>query len=153
MTGIHILRGVILLFCCLALPARAAAPKIFLDPKADNQVTVERNGKERRVPKDGFGVQPVKNSKLRYTAFDEDEAKEYGLAAGVYIFDESGKLAAAAPSDSASMSDEAVLSPGGTVLAVDAGGSLNRDWYFFSYPSMKPMGQDSVSYFAAEGKP
>ena len=101
MTRFNLLCGLALLLCCFALPALAAAPKIFLDLKADNQVVVERDGKEKRVPPEGFGAQPINNSKLLYTAFGEEDAKEYGLTAGIYIFDESGKLTASAPSEAA----------------------------------------------------
>ena len=145
--------SLVLLLCCIAIPAQAAVPKVFVDRGANNQVVVERDGREMRVPEDGFGARPVKNSKLLYTAFGDDDAKQYGLAPGVYIFDESGKLTASAPLENADMSDEAAMSPGGTVLAVDLGGSLIRDWTFFSFPSMKRLDKEGVGYYAAEGKP
>ena len=68
--------GLALLCCCIAIPAQAAAPKVFLDRGAANTVVIEREGKETRVPEDGFGAQPVKNSKLLYTAFGDDDAEK-----------------------------------------------------------------------------
>ena len=65
------------------------------------------------------------------------------------IFDESGKLSASASLENADTSGEAVLSPGGTVLAVDLGGSLVRDWTFFAVPSMKRLDKEGVGYYAA----
>lgn len=153
MVRISSLGGLVLLFYCIAIPAQAAAPKVFVDPGAANRIVVERDGKETRVPEDGFGAQPVKNSKLLYTAFGDDDAQKYGVVPGIYIFDGNGKPAASAPLENADMSGEAAMSPGGTVLAVDLGGSLVRDWAFFSFPSMKRLDKEGVGYYAAEGKP
>lgn len=141
------------LLCCMALSAKAEAPKVFLDRGAGNQVVVELGGKEKRLPKDNFEAKAVAHSKLLFVSTDEEAKEGFGLEPGLYIFDEAGKLVASVASDAASMCDTVELSPGGSILAMDSGGSLNRDWFFFSYPSMKPLEHESTSYYMVEGKP
>ncbi len=88
---------------------------------------------------------------LRYCGVGDDAGKAHGLESGLYVFDGEGSLVAFAPNEAAEYCAETRLSPGKKILAMDSGGSLNRSWFFFSYPDMKPLGE--IAYLSAENKP
>ena len=138
------------LLCCAPALASAAAPQIFAKGE---KVVVAQGGKEVTMPKGSVELVPVENSDLRYISVNEDTGKEFGLVPGIYIFDPAGKLAAHAASEAAEYAMIVSLSPGGTALAMDSGIDLIRDWHFFSYPAMEPLGNGPVSYYQVYEKP
>lgn len=144
-----------LVVCLLACTVPAlATPGLRLQ---DNRLVLENNGKTTPLPEETFPVESVKDAAgkplpgLRYCGIGADGGKAHGLAPGLYLFDAQGKKVAFAPTEAAEFCSEVRLSPGKTVLAMDSGGSLIRDWCFFAYPDMKPLGE--VSYYQAENKP
>lgn len=142
---------VLLLVCGFALPAGAATPRVFLDAKDGKRLVIVRDGVTTPLPAEGFEVLPVKDAKLRYASFSDAGGKKYGLAGGVYLFGEPGAPASFLPFAEGDKVGNVRLSPGGTVLAVDAGNWLIRDWTFFSFPGLKRLGGRSVSYLGGEG--
>lgn len=134
----------ILLFCLVPVLAYAADPQVRLEGE---KIVVTRGGKSVTLPPDALEAGQVEKTPWRYLATGPDEKKDYGLKPGLYVFDASGKLAAFAATDGAEFCATVRLSPGGTVLAMDAGTSHVRGWQFFSFPAMKPLEKEPVTYY------
>ena len=95
----HILFG--LLFSLVAaLPAFAAGSGAELSLKGD-RVFLLKNGKSTALNQDMFPAQPVDDSDLRFLGVGPDDAKEQGIAPGLYIFKGDGKPVAFAATDDA----------------------------------------------------
>jgi hypothetical protein len=139
----HILFGI--LFGLLAvLPAFAAGTGAELTLKGD-QIFLVKGGKSTALNQEMFPAQPIEDTNMRFLGVGQNDAKEQGIAPGLYLFEGDGKSVAFAATDAAEYCADVKFSPGKTVLAMDAGMSLVRDWLFFSYPAMKPIG-DTVYY-------
>lgn len=139
----HILFG-ILFTLVAALPAVAAGSGAELELKGD-RVFLIKDGTSTALDQDMFPAQPIDGTDLRFFGIGEDDAKEQGIAPGLYIFKGEGKPAAFAATHDAEFCADVKLSPDGKILAMDAGTSLVRNWFFFSYPEMKALG-DTVYY-------
>lgn len=93
-------------------------------------------------------VSPIKNSQLQFTETDEEEAKEFGVKAGIHIFDGSGKEVGLIPKEDFAPTTVITMSPEGKMLAVDSGtDATSRGWSFYSFPELKEVGQ-GVGYIA-----
>ena len=141
---------VLALYVAAASPAFAADSGTRLHLKG-NQVSLESGGKSTPLPQEVFSAQPVEGATMFFLGVGEDDGKENGVTAGLYIFDDKGGLVAFAPTDAAELCDAVTFSPDGKILAMDSGGDLLRNWYFFSFPDMEPMG--STEYYQPEGTP
>ena len=143
----HIFFG---LFFCLvaAFPALAAGSGAELTLK-DDQIVLLKGGKSAALDRGMFPAQPIDDTGMRFLGVGPDEAKELGMAPGLYIFKGEGKPVAFAATDKAGFCADVTISPNGKILAMDAGTSLVRDWFFFSYPEMKPLG-DTVYYLTPD---
>lgn len=139
----HIVFG-ILFSLVVAFPAFAAASAAEVTLKGD-QIFLIQNGKSTALHQDMFPAQPIDDTDMRFLGVGPDDAKEQGIAPGLYIFKGDGKPVAFAATDEAEFCADVKLSPDGTILAMDAGMSLVRSWFFFSYPEMKPLG-DTLYY-------
>lgn len=137
---------------CLAMTfsAFAADSGATLNLKGD-QIYLESGGKSSPLPQDTFPAQPIDGTTMRFLGIGEDDGKERGIAAGLYIFEEKGRPIAFAPTNAAEFCADVKFSPDGKILAMDSGTYLIRSWFFFSFPDMKPVGE--VEYYQADGKP
>lgn len=137
------------------IQAAQDGPKVRLRDGKNIVVTVR--GAATVLPQDVFPVMPVLNAagvpstKLFFCGVGAENGSPYGMAPGLYLFDARGAMAGFIPSDAAEFCAEVRLSPGGSILAMDSGSFLVRDWYFYTYPGLKALG--SVEYFQAEEKP
>lgn len=145
----HMVFGV-LFSLMAAFPAFAAGSGAELSLKGD-QVFLIKGGKSTALDQSAFPAQPVDDSDMRFLGVGEDDAKQQGIAPGLYIFKGDGKPVAFAATENAEYSGDVKISPNGKILAMDAGMSLMRNWFFFSYPDMKPLGD--TAYYQAEDKP
>ena len=149
----YVLLGLTLcLTLCLAasLPASAAGSGTALSLKGD-RIYLVKGSKSTPLNQDAFPAQPIDDTAMRFLGVGEDTGKEYGVAAGLYIFDGDGASVAFAPTDAAEFAADVKFSPDGKILAMDAGTWLIRSWFFYSFPDMKPMGE--AGYYQPEGKP
>jgi hypothetical protein len=123
----------------------------------DNQLVIEVNAKATPLSTHEFPVNAVKDAEgnplpgLRSCEVGVNGGKTIGVAPGLYIFDANGVQTAFAPTEAAEFCSETRLSPGKKVLAMDSGTWCIRDWLFFSYPDMKPLGM--VSYYQNDNNP
>lgn len=130
-----------LLFSLIAaLPAFAASPGADLSLKGD-RIFLVKGGKSTALNQEMFPTQPVDDSDIRFLGVGPDDAQKQGIAPGLYLFKGDGKPVAFAATDEAEFCADVKISPNGKILAMDAGMSLVRNWFFFSYPDMKPMGE------------
>ena len=140
----------LLLCCVLTLPAlhpAMAAPVLSVD---NTQVFVSPDGKAPGKLQEQLQALQGENTDLEFVAVTEEAGKDLNIPGGIYIFSADGKNTGHIPFEMAEIFGGAVMSPGGTVLAVDAGMSLVREWYFFSYPDLKLLG-DASEYYQYEG--
>lgn len=142
-----------IVFCILfsliaVLPAFGAGSGAELSLKGD-QIFLVKDGKSTALNQEMFPAQPVGDAAddtgMRFLGVGPDDAKEQGVAFGLYIFKGDGKPVAFAPTENAEFCADVKLSPDGKILAMDAGVALVRNWFFFSYPEMVPLG-DTVYY-------
>ncbi len=145
----HILFGM-LFSLVAALPAFAAGSSAELTLKGD-RIFLVKDGKSTALNQDMFPAQPIEDTGMRFLGVGADDAKKQGIAPGLYIFEGDGKSVAFAATDAAEYCADVKFSPGKTVLAMDAGMSLVRDWFFFSYPAMKPLGD--TAYYQTPDNP
>lgn len=108
-------------------------------------------------------VQPVDHSELRFIALGDEDAAPAGRQGGLYLFDPAGKLIAFALTPEAEFCFKASLSPGGKILAMDAGTYLIRSWIFFDaekalaptngHPQEMALLDNDVTYYQPENQP
>ena len=146
--------GILLLFLWVAAifpaSAQAAAPQLSIQ---NNQVIAAQDGKRIPIPENIMMPSPVENSDLRFATVDPDDGKAFGLAGGLYLFTSAGEAKSFVPVDNLEACATVIMSPGGTVLAVDSGTYVVRNWFFFSYPDLKPMSAADLTYYQADEKP
>jgi hypothetical protein len=135
---------------CLGASFSQAASLPPVSLKGD-VVHVQVKGKDVALSADDYPAMPIEGKEMHYLGIGEDQAKPYGLAAGLYVFNADGSLAAFTPNDAAEMCSDVRFSPNGKILAMDAGSSPARDWFFYSYPDMKPMG--NIGWIMVPDKP
>ncbi|MDL2291069.1 hypothetical protein LJC09_03090 [Desulfovibrio sp. OttesenSCG-928-F20] len=128
-----------LLSLVVILPAFAADSGAELNLEND-QVFVIQGGKSTALDQDMFPAQPIDETDLRFLGIGLEDAKEHGVAPGLYIFKSKGKPFAFVPTDEADFCSDVKLSPNGKILAMDSGMSLVRNWFFYSFPEMKAIG-------------
>lgn len=145
----HMLLGAV--FClALAFPAFAAGSGAELTLK-DDQIYLTKDGKSTPLSQEEFPAQPIDDTKLRFLGLGPDTAKAHGLAPGLYIFENQGGPIAFAPTDEAEFCADVKIAPDGNMLAMDAGMALVRNWFFFSFPEMEPMG--AADYYQIPDRP
>ncbi len=93
----------------------------------------------------------IPSKELRYCTVGQDSAQKYGVPQGVYFFDNESKQVGFIDFEYAEFCADVRLSPDESIIAVDSGMSLDRDWTFYSAPDMKKIG--SVSYFSPPERP
>lgn len=123
----------------------------------DGNLVLVEHGAPKLLPPDAFPVMPVwdaagvPSQNLFFCGVGKGSGKPYGMAAGLYLFNDSGDAAGFIPTDAAEFCSEVRLSPGNSVLAMDSGTWLVRSWFFYTYPGLKGLGR--VEYYQAEEKP
>lgn len=141
----------VFLVCLMTVSTACASDKGPVVTAKGEQVLVLNKGKSTPLSQDMFPAALIEGTEFRFCGIGEDDAKQYGVKPGLYIFDRQGKNIVFTPTESAEFVGEVRLSPKGGILAMDSGTSLIRSWEFFSFPGMKPMGE--VVYFSADEKP
>ncbi len=87
---------------------------------------------------------PIENSNMKFVAIGENDAKEYDLHMGVYIFSEkNGKLVSTIYTELADFVGSVYFSPNGKIIGLDVGTSPVRGFHLYSFPSGKAMGETS----------
>lgn len=136
------------LFILWVVPA-VAAPTLYLK---GNTVVVENDGKTTALPEDpSYKPQKVSGSDMLFLGTNPEAQEQFDLEQGLYLFDKTGKMIAFIPSESAEFCADVSFSPTGNILAMDSGVTLMRSNYFFSYPSLKPMGE--IDFYQLSEKP
>lgn len=135
-----------LLSLLLWTPVYAAMPQI--SAQGDQAVAV-LGGKPVPLSTEDFPLQPSSNGGLRFMTVDGEQAKD-GLPQGLYLFNAKGALSAFLPDPDAEFCSTVSLSPDGKRLAVDFGSALIRTWKFYSYPDMRPLSGEGISYMSGD---
>lgn len=137
----------------IALCLLTAAPAFALNGGAELELKGEEvyiTGTDAALPRDVFQPQSVTDTGMFFLGVGENDGEEHGVAHGLYIFTELGKLVAFAPTPDAEFCAEVRLSPAWDAIAMDAGTSPERSWSFFSFPKMKALGR--TAYYRVEDK-
>lgn len=125
------------LVLCPATFGWAGTARIVLQ---DQGLTITRGETRVTLPKESGAILPVQNASLRAVQISPEEAEQYGLDAGLYLFDTAGEATVFVAEDSGDPCAEVALSPDGKVLAVDSGTWVIRSWTFYTYPALKNLG-------------
>ena len=137
---------------CLAMAVQAVAAtgsnSLMLDKGV---ISLLREGKTVSLPEPFSTPSQVTGADLQFVGFGENDAGIRGIKAGLYLFKGRGAPVAFLPGPDAEFCAAVQLSPDGKVLAVDSGTWLVRDWAFFSWPNLRPMG--SVAYYDQDSSP
>ena len=108
------------------------------------QLLYEQGGKQVVFKSDSVFVERVQGADMRFLILGEEEAKRIGKKTSLLIFDAAGALVKEIDSlGDIDVEQISVLffSPGKSVLAVDSGTWLVRNWDFVSYPDLRPLGR------------
>ncbi len=131
-----------------AVPA-VAGPTLYLK---DGAVVLKNAGKTTVLPEGpSYKPQKVSGSDMFFLGTNLEAKERFGLEQGLYLFDKTGKMIAFAPSEAAEFCADVSFSPTGNILAMDSGATLVRSNFFFSYPSLKPMGE--IVFYQLSEKP
>lgn len=134
-----------LILCLVAASSAFAAAPAELTLKGD-QLFVHQGGTSVPLSKETFPAQPVEGTDKRFLGVGADDGKDYGIAAGLYVFAGDGKPVAFTATDDAEFCSEIRFSPDGKILAMDSGTWHIRSWSFYSFPGMQAMGE--ISYLS-----
>ena len=147
------MRTLLVVCLFLLLAANVAAAATAQVEIQNGTIVATMKNKELKFSAKDFPLVNVENAELRFTTVGEAQAKESGLDEGVYIFAPTGKLAAFLPMSGAEFCSRLSLSPNGTVLAVDFGVTLVREWSFYSWPTLKKLSKVPAVYFSTQERP
>ncbi|MDL2316720.1 hypothetical protein LJC59_06530, partial [Desulfovibrio sp. OttesenSCG-928-A18] len=136
-----------LLVLALPLTARAAAAELRVN---EGKLFLTRDGKSTALAEGGLLIGEVQGASLRYAGIAEEDAAKAGVAAGLYLFDDRGKVAGFLPVAEADMVADVLISPGGKTLITDNGSSVLRGLQFFSYPELNALSEQYFSCISTE---
>lgn len=126
-------------------------PLFFLSAFPVQAVEKDLPNMERAEQIAGQEVKPIEGSSLRYVFLYEDDAQKEGIPFGLYLYDTNGAFGGVLEyePDMGPMGQTPVLSPEWQTLAVDAGETEGRTWYFYSYPRLSRLKAKPLDYFVS----
>lgn len=139
--------------CCLLLfllgvsASVQSAGLVLVKGKA----ALENNGSTQPLPAEEFEVMKSTGGTLRFVTVSEDQLRKRHLKMGLYLFTAEGQPAGFIAGEAASFCHAVFLSPDQKILLMDSGTWLVRNLTAYSFPELKALRKDDLSYFSSEG--